>query len=452
MVVNQDETRQRYAELMGGRLPITRPTNLRTAGGKQIPHPEVPVYGTAVPIGNMGDQRLFRDHHLPTDCGLKSQELNNQQVGIAIQGLKSTIRVTSTIKLDEVPIYTVKLVEITKRTLTDLMAALCFPAFIKTKPENDTYRIQVASLYFSIFSSLGCELNHNTIQDILQVYALKPKFVTCDSQQDLFAALKKYYPEFLNYWDKIRPDILRHDKGYDLTAILACTSLLFMSKVYNPAGYKGYLANRYRAFSNSIGRGELMNSAIAVDMPSEGIKLINAVMTSSHSIRRVIFQCMVAISQESKGWGNIRLLMKRALELLAWSEMTHITMIDTCLLGMFPEVLCHSVFRAQIPALVKALEYLNSLALEDRPIAKILYPQEQTGVLNRRHLNFWADLALEIFKKTSQSAAYFATSADKNTLGVNSAVMKYIDMRTQNLGLNIACSSLSRRGHQLYGF
>lgn len=412
MVVNQDEVRQRYAEMLGGRLPITRPTNLRTAGGKQIPHPEVPVYGTAVPIGNMGDQKLFRDHHLPTDCGLKSQELNNQQISVAIQGLKATIRVTTTIELDEVPIYTVELIEITKKTVTDLMATLCFPAFIQTKPENDTYRIQVASLYFSVFSSLGCELNRNEIQDILQVYALKPKFVTCKSQLEFFKALKAYYPGFTLYWDKTRPDILRHDRGYDLTAILACTSLLFMSKVYNPAGYKGYLANRYRAFSNSIGRGELLNSAIAVDMPSEGIKLINAIMTSSHSIRHTVFNCMVAISQQEKGWGNIRLIMKRAIQLLAWSEMTHITMIDTCLLGMFPEVLCHSVFRAQIPALVKALEYLNSLAIEERPFAKILYPQEKTGVLNRRLLHFWADLALEIFKKTSQSAAYFAASSD----------------------------------------
>lgn len=283
----------------------------------------VPVYGTAVPIGNMGDQKLFRDHHLPTDCGLKSQELNNQQIGVAIQGLKSTIRITTTIALDEVPIYTVELIEITKKTPTDLMAALCFPAFIQTKPENDTYRIQVASQYFSIFSSLGCELNRNEIQDILQVYALKPKFVTCESQRKLFNSLKAYYPGFDLFWEKTRPDILRHDRGYDLTAILACTSLLFMSKVYNPAGYKGYLANRYRAFSNSIGRGELLNAAIAVDMPSEGIKLINAVMTSSHSIRHKVFNCMVAISQQTKGWGNIRLLMKRALELLAWSEMTH---------------------------------------------------------------------------------------------------------------------------------
>lgn len=53
--------------------------------------------------------------------------------------------------------------------------------------------------------------------------------------------------------------------------------------------------------------------------------------------------------------------MKRAIELLAWSEMTHITMIDNCLLGMFPKVLCQSVFRAQNPPLVKALEYLNRL-------------------------------------------------------------------------------------------
>lgn len=50
----------------------------------------------------------------------------------------------------------------------------------------------------------------------------------------------------------------RHDNGADLPAVIGCTSLLFMAKVYNPAGFRGYLNNRYQAFSNSIGRGELM--------------------------------------------------------------------------------------------------------------------------------------------------------------------------------------------------
>lgn len=108
--------------------------------------------------------------------------------------------------------------------------------------------------------------------------------------------------------------------------------------------------------------------------------------------------------------------MNIALELLAWSEMIHITMIDSCLLGRFPEVLCQSVFRSQIPPLKRALEYLSSLSVAEQPFAKILYPQEETSASNRRNRYFWADLAVEIFKKTSQSAINFTSAPDKNRM------------------------------------
>lgn len=161
------------------------------------------------------------------------------------------------------------------------------------------------------------------------------------------------------------------------------------------------IENRYRAFSASIGRDNLLEFAKGINLPGQQCARIYSVMTSSHTFRRYIFHNLVSISKKRNKFGNIMILANRPIELLAWSE----TMIDSCLLNMFPELIGHSAFRSQTPALLRAVDYLLSIPEPNRPYAKIVYSPEETGALSRRSLTHWAELALEIFRKISPSAA-----------------------------------------------
>lgn len=262
--------------------------------------------------------------------------------------------------------------------------------------------------------------------------------------------LKAEVTGFTEYWNTKKTEFQLYDTGYDLLTIVAFTSLLFTTKVYNEAGFPKFIESRYRAFSASIGRDNLLEFAKGINLPGKQCARIYSVMTSSHAFRKYIFHNLISISKKRNKFGNIMILANRTIKLLAWSEMTHITMIDSCLLNMFPEVIGHSAFRSQTPALLRAIDYLLSIPECNRPYAKIIHTPEETGALNRRSLTHWAELALEIFRKISLSAAFFVSAPARNSLGLNSVILRYIDMRTSHYGLSIVSSALARYKEEEY--
>lgn len=88
------------ATLIGGRLPITKPTGLPNVGGLHAPHPNTQVLSSNVPMGYVVDPKLIRDHHIPTDCMVNPQEFSAQLIPVAVAALESDIEMHNTITPD----------------------------------------------------------------------------------------------------------------------------------------------------------------------------------------------------------------------------------------------------------------------------------------------------------------------------------------------------------------
>lgn len=371
-------------------------------------------------------------------------------IPVAVAALESDIEMFNTIAPDIVEVHYSTTKELSTESLKSIMSILCYPAFMNSTIEKHGLRTQMIQVYMSGFMSLGLIPNKNKINIMLDEYNIIYQPTPHNNLFGVIDRLKTSIPDFARYWASKKSEFNLYDSGYDLLSIVTFTSLLFMTKVYNEAGFPKFIENRYRAFSASVGRLGLFDFAKGIGLSGKQCDGIYQVMNSSHSFRKYMFYNLISISKKKNKFGNIMILANRTIELLAWSEMTHITMIDSCLLNMFPEVIGHSAFRSQTPALMRAIDYLLSLPESERPYAKILYSPDQTGLLNRRSLTHWTELALEIFRKISPSAAFFVSAPAKNSLGLNSVILRYIDMRTGHYGLSIVSTSLARYKEEEY--
>lgn len=107
---------------------------------------------------------------------------------------------------------------------------------------------------------------------------------------------------------------------------------------------------------------------------------------------------MVKLLFGSTGVGkHVAALSAAMLNLLAWSEMNHIRMIQDYIFGRFPELLAMKQLQgSSIGVLRTAWSYLNKLDERERPYAKLLYGPQETKALQRDQFVLLTDAAHEV--------------------------------------------------------
>lgn len=125
------------------------------------------------------------------------------------------------------------------------------------------------------------------------------------------------------------------------------------------------------------------------------------------------------------------------LNLLAWSEMNHVRMVQDYLFGRFPEILSIKQLQGStIGVLRSAWDYLGTLPERERPYAKLLYGPQKTKSLQREKFVLLTDAAHAVGTYLHTSMANY----QGDTLGtagsaVRKIVMDYLTSldRTGNL-------------------
>lgn len=125
---------------------------------------------------------------------------------------------------------------------------------------------------------------------------------------------------------------------------------------------------------------------------------------------------------------HIASLSAAMLNLLAWSEMNHIRMIQDYIFGRFPELLAMKQLQgSSIGVLKTAWAYLNRLDERERPYAKLLYGPQETKALQRDQFVLLTDAAHEVGTYLHSSLSnYRGDTVGTAGAGIEKLVKEYL--------------------------
>jgi hypothetical protein len=82
--------------------------------------------------------------------------------------------------------------------------------------------------------------------------------------------------------------------------------------------------------------------------------------------------------------------------LLQGAEMNHSILIDTYVFNKYPELLRIRLLRDNMATYNAAMEFLFTIPAGERMYVKLLYPKDQTAVLNRNNFSLLASAAVSV--------------------------------------------------------
>lgn len=165
--------------------------------------------------------------------------------------------------------------------------------------------------------------------------------------------------------------------------------LLLAGKQINDASAAVWTARRVRGLAASMGTVVEQSSIIPFHVATalRVYQKLSLLIPLRASMVRVLFG--------STGLGTqVASMSATLLNLLAWSEMNHVRMVQEYLFGRFPELLMIKQLQGSTMGILKtAWTYLESLDERERPYAKLLYGPQQTKALQRDRFVLLTDAA-----------------------------------------------------------
>lgn len=353
------------------------PSDLLVPDTTRIPQGNSSKYSTALPFAATGPTEDLLDHVKPYDCIYKNQELNKQQVIHEISKLPIP-KCTAKFVKEKVVIYCIKRDnnDINNHILKELLNFLVYPSYMPINESNHTNKKMVIGMFLSFMLSVHVNLLEQDIIDALARYGYSPEFKKC-TLAECHRNIDEHYPDFKSITSSKSHEFAVYDDGMDIKIIICIASFLCLTKVINKDGYIKYIENRYRAFSATAGRPNLLEALKRFTPRLETASNIHSSMTSTHGIRRQIFLGMLSLANQPLDGNNLTVLTKKATELMAFSEMTHIVAIDNICFNMFREVLACPSLRSEVENMRSIYSYLKTLEPGMRPYAKILKPEKR---------------------------------------------------------------------------
>lgn len=178
-----------------------------------------------------------------------------------------------------------------------------------------------------------------------------------------------------------------------VVALAYCgTILLLAGKQLTEASATNWTQRRVRGLAASMGTTVSASSVTPFNLQAS-IQVYQKL-----SMLVPLRAAMVRLLFGATGVGKqIASLSAAMLNLLAWSEMNHIRMIQDYIFGRFPELLAMKQLQgSSIGVLKTAWAYLNKLDERERPYAKLLYGPQETKALQRDQFVLLTDAAHEV--------------------------------------------------------
>jgi hypothetical protein len=123
----------------------------------------------------------------------------------------------------------------------------------------------------------------------------------------------------------------------DQQILMTGVILLTLTKQDTPEGYSGWMANRIRSFSGSLGISSDYLCWTTDQYPDqECMTILNSFFSANFDLRRHIFLLCVSASMNTEHSAN---LFRDAVNLMQGSEMNHILLIDYYIFNKYPELL-----------------------------------------------------------------------------------------------------------------
>jgi hypothetical protein len=154
---------------------------------------------------------------------------------------------------------------------------------------------------------------------------------------------------------------------------------------------------------------------------------MNYFFTACFTFRRQVFlACVSAASKVSK----IGKMFRDAVLLLQGAEMNHIILIDTYIFNKYPELLTLRQLRCDLMPYNAAMEFLFKIPSSERMYVKLLYPRDQTGILNRNNFPLLAATAIVVARYENPSFRFYRAEAE-DTLGTSlkGVITNYLSFR-----------------------
>lgn len=220
--------------------------------------------------------------------------------------------------------------------------------------------------------------------------------------------------------------------------VLAGVILLTIGKQVNPQGYEQCFLNRVNTFGGVLGIATPQNTWTSSTAPSQRNMVAGYhFLSANFQLRREIFQVCAACA---RGTTVYNALFREVDNFLSGVEMGHIMMIDRYLFKRYRELLRWRLLADCTEQMILAWTYLAEKPQEERYYVKLLYPKEETAVLNRT--NFSLYVATAQYETTSMKN-YMGTQKDKVISDIFDEVQAYLWYRHSLSFVSVLSSEFS---------
>jgi hypothetical protein len=154
---------------------------------------------------------------------------------------------------------------------------------------------------------------------------------------------------------------------------------------------------------------------------------MNYFFTACFTFRRLVFKTCVSAASKVSKIGN---MFRDVVLLLQGAEMNHIILIDMYLFNKYPELLSLRQLRYDLMNYNAAMEFLSKIPSSERMHVKLLYPRDQTGILNRNNFPLLAAAATVVARYENPSFRFYPGAAE-DTLGTSlkGVIINYLSSR-----------------------
>jgi hypothetical protein len=157
----------------------------------------------------------------------------------------------------------------------------------------------------------------------------------------------------------------------------------FIHKQLNDINFDGWLERRLRALNSKFSVDVVLTKNDFMDI--EVIGRLCSKLQNNFEVRKVLFLSIVAIT---KSQGSVSQAAHITLNLMRFSNMSYLVIIDKYLISNKHPILYHGPLRNELKNLAAAYEFLNSQPEEDIPYIRILQDENYCMPLNRQKFTF----------------------------------------------------------------
>jgi len=265
-------------------------------------------------------------------------------------------------------------------------------------------------------------------------------FVEYNTAEQVYQLLND--PKVQQFFDMFQGDAFRiYRNERDQQILCVGIILLTIGKSVNPDNYDGWIKNRLRTFSGSL--GILPDNCIWTEAqcpPQDSLATSYAFLSASFTLRRLLFLICVSAARDTRRLSSI---FREVVMFLQGVEMGHIIMIDRYIFSKYPELLRIRALRDNMANMNAAWEFLASLDPGNRYFAKLLFTKDATAVLNRNNFSLLATAAIAAAQFEIPSMRFYRGGNITGTTGAIAEVVKqYLSLR-----MNLAYYGVMKSGY-----